>query len=553
MIEAAMPTREQKSSQGRRFTVVLVGALALWTGLVILLAYLLYSRSYWLRESDEANLREWLDESRVFRKAIPELVAEYLELRDRYQTESEESLAVRKREEITEQLRRLADPTRIYAGQLPLFPDIYCLEVSFPGTGWNSIVWKSPLPRPKSQSTSINELTYPILGAKEPRARFRCEYRLHAFNARQRETEEAQRRILSAIGIVVGLAVPAIIWVYLTVRRDRSRELARLRAEQEAEHAANVALTEQVARQNAERSAEDLQRQLLEQNLESARQESRAAEAEKSALEIKSQLFASIGIMAGSYAHNIKNLLVRPNDLLARSLSKGDLSSSQQSMLGEVKETLHTVTDRLQQILRTVRRDPTRSEYVAVELNGLLRNLVQTWAELARDKWKLSLTAEFAPGELLVDGDASHLIQTFENLIFNARDATFEMRSRLRDRAHSSSSADNDAKQAALLDAASWRGSVVVRTIRRDGQIVVEISDNGIGMSEEIRRRCTETHFSTKRDNALFEGLTAGMGLGLSFVTTVLEHHRATLQIRSSPERGATFEITFPVATGATR
>ena len=35
------------------------------------------------------------------------------------------------------------------------------------------------------------------------------------------------------------------------------------------------------------------------------------------ALELKSQLYASIGIMAGSYAHNIKNLLVRPNDLLA--------------------------------------------------------------------------------------------------------------------------------------------------------------------------------------------------------------------------------------------
>jgi hypothetical protein len=262
-----MPSRESLRLEGRRFTVILVGVLALWTGIVILLAYLLYSRTYWLRESDEANLREWLDESRVFRKAIPELVAEYLELRDRFGTEHEESPAVRKRDEIGEQLRRLADPTRIYAGQIPLFPDIYRLEVSFPGTGWDSIVWNSPLPRPKSQSTAINELSYPILGAHEPRARFTCEYRLHAFNARQRETEEAQRRILTAIGLVVGLAVPAIIWVYLTVRRDRSRELARLRAEQEAEHAANVALTEQVARQNAERSAEDLQRRLLEQNL----------------------------------------------------------------------------------------------------------------------------------------------------------------------------------------------------------------------------------------------------------------------------------------------
>ena len=41
---------------------------------------------------------------------------------------------------------------------------------------------------------------------------------------------------------------------------------------------------------------------------------------------MKSQLYASIGIMAGSYAHNIKNLLVRPNDLLARCLEADGLS-----------------------------------------------------------------------------------------------------------------------------------------------------------------------------------------------------------------------------------
>ena len=37
-------------------------------------------------------------------------------------------------------------------------------------------------------------------------------------------------------------------------------------------------------------------------------------------------------------------------------------------------------------------------------------------------------------------------------------------------------------------------------------------------MTEEVRRRCTETHFSTKRDNAIYEGNSTGMGLGLSFV-----------------------------------
>ena len=66
------------------------------------------------------------------------------------------------------------------------------------------------------------------------------------------------------------------------------------------------------------------------------------------------------------------------------------------------------------------------------------------------------------------------------------------------------------------------------------------MQDNGIGMTEEVRRRCTETHFSTKRDNAIYEGNSTGMGLGLSFVVAILEHHQATLEIESEPlRRGA--------------
>ena len=80
-------------------------------------------------------------------------------------------------------------------------------------------------------------------------------------------------------------------------------------------------------------------------------------------------MFANIGIMAGSYAHNIKNLLVRPNDLLGRCLENPSLPDEQEQMLREVRQTLGTVTERLQQILQTVRRDPSQSEMVRLELN----------------------------------------------------------------------------------------------------------------------------------------------------------------------------------------
>src|SRR5581483_5688116 len=211
-------------------------------------------------------------------------------------------------------------------------------------------------------------------------------------------------------------------------------------------------------------------------------------------------------------------------------------------------ETLGTVTERLQQILRTVRRDPTRSEASRLDLNQVVRELVHTWRELAAEKWKITIAVELAPEPLPVAGDPSHLQQAVENLLFNARDATFELRNRQRDAARRLGP-ETEARKQALIAAAGWRGQVRLRTYRDADQAVLEVSDNGIGMTEEVRRRCTETHFSTKRDNALYEGHAAGMGLGLAFVVTVLEHHRARLEIESAPLRGATFRVRLPMLT----
>src|SRR5262249_47305250 len=106
---------------------------------------------------------------------------------------------------------------------------------------------------------------------------------------------------------------------------------------------------------------------------------------------------------------------------------------------------------------------------------------------------------------------------------------------------------DGPARKQALIDAAAWKGQVTLRTWCEDSLAVLEVSDNGIGMSNEVRELCTQTHFSTKRDNALYEGYNAGMGLGLSFVAVVLDHHAAKLEIESTLLRGARFRMRFPL------
>ena len=101
-------------------------------------------------------------------------------------------------------------------------------------------------------------------------------------------------------------------------------------------------------------------------------------------------------------------------------------------------------------------------------------------------------------------------------------------------------------RKLARLRASEWKGEVVLRTRQDETWLILEVRDNGIGMTEEVRRRCTETHFSTKRGQAEAEGMAAGMGLGLSFVARVLEQHDATMEIESEPMRGASFRLRFP-------
>jgi signal transduction histidine kinase len=520
------------------------------------------------RGYDEAALREWLDEARGYRGTLREMVEDYLDqartyaivsqghprhsdkVEERELLEIQRKMAVR-REEIFEQLQTIGSPpTKRYIGQLPLFPTIYRLEVRFHLDGspmaepssvqfgvpsWRldaPITWDSGLPSDEVQYQVLEHQLWP------PFASVSVRYQLHAYNKRQRIEQAHHQRLNQLSALAIAGTVLSLSWMVIVQRRERERERQRLLARQKEDQTERLLL-------QAERRHAETERQLLEQRLATQA-------AERRALELRSQMWASIGIMAGSYAHNIKNLLVRPNALLRRCLEVDGLAPDQAMMLNEVQQTLGTVTERLQQILHTVRRDPSRAEAAILDLNAVVGELEQTWKDLAREKWKLELALEVNAEEpLWISGDVSHLQQAIENLLFNARDATFEMRNHLRDHARQAANLDSNGRRQALIAAAAWRGRVVLRTSRRDQEIVLEVSDNGAGMNEEVRRRCTETHFSTKRDNAIYEGHSTGMGLGLSFVQAILEHHRARLEIVSEPLQGTTFRIRFSAATGA--
>src|SRR5437016_7696381 len=68
---------------------------------------------------------------------------------------------------------------------------------------------------------------------------------------------------------------------------------------------------------------------------------------------------------------------------------------------------------------------------------------------------------------------------------------------------------------------------------------MLEVSDTGIGMDEETRKRCLEPFFSTKGKR--------GTGLGLAMVYGVIKRHEGAIDIQSEPGQGTTFHLSLPV------
>jgi signal transduction histidine kinase len=477
-----------------RYVGGLMPVIVLWAALAGWLAWQLYDRSRWPEAADQATMKEWLEESRTFRKSLAELAREQAGLK-RAGLFSDDH-----RSELAQQLKSLAEPTRMFANQLPSFPEVYTISVTFAD---ETVEWRSPVPKPPTGAgAGIRTLAYPP-DENDPATVIRVEYHLHALNRLQQQEADRRQTAYVAGALLVTATVLAGLFVHRFWRREHAREIDRLEALAAAEH-------------------HQLEHSLAERRLENQEHEHRT------------QLYAGIGVLAGSYAHNIKNLLVRPNDLLARCVEAGGVSAAQTAMLDEVRATLGTVTQRLQQILQTVKRDPNTRRVSPMDVSQLVTDTAAAWAVTAAQKWKVTLRAEVEPG-LTIEADESHLQQALENLIVNARDATF------------------DERKTKLLAAAAWRGDVVLRAQSRGGRTIIAVQDNGIGMTPDVKAKCLQTHFTTKRDNALYEGYSAGMGLGLSFVAMVAEHHAAAITIDSTPGQGTTFELSFSNSQALTK
>jgi signal transduction histidine kinase len=176
------------------------------------------------------------------------------------------------------------------------------------------------------------------------------------------------------------------------------------------------------------------------------------------------------------------------------------------SLLNEIESS----TSRISDLVRAI-KEYTYMDQSSVQNVDVVKSL-ETTLTILNHKLKrgVAVQRDYQPVPLLVDSFGSELNQVWTNLIDNA------------------------------IDAMSGKGELRVRTYRDDGCVVVEIGDNGPGISPEIGAHIFEPFFTTK-------SVGEGTGLGLDTVQRIVKKHRGNIQVNSKP--GDTrFRVWLPLA-----
>jgi signal transduction histidine kinase len=179
----------------------------------------------------------------------------------------------------------------------------------------------------------------------------------------------------------------------------------------------------------------------------------------------------------------------------------------------EVASLLHEIessTSRISDLVGAI-KEYTYMDQAPVQNVDIVKSL-ETTLTILNHKLKQGVVVErdYQRVPFLVNSFGSELNQVWTNLIDNA------------------------------IDAMRGKGELRVRTYRQDTCVVVEIGDNGPGISPEVKPHIFEPFFTTK-------GVGEGTGLGLDTVQRVVRKHRGSIQVSSTP--GDTrFQVWLPLA-----
>ena len=149
-----------------------------------------------------------------------------------------------------------------------------------------------------------------------------------------------------------------------------------------------------------------------------------------------------------------------------------------------------------------------------VDVNELIREMIVLLRSEA-SRYSISIRTELAEGLPKVTGDRVQLQQVFMNLMLNGIDA---------------------------MKKTNGGSELAVKSEASDGQLLISVSDTGVGLPPEQADQIFRAFFTTK---------DTGTGMGLPISRSIIESHGGRLWAASASGRGATFQFTLPVTVAA--
>lgn len=216
-----------------------------------------------------------------------------------------------------------------------------------------------------------------------------------------------------------------------------------------------------------------------------------------------------VGILAAGLAHELNNPI--GSILLAAQNAKAS-PERREECLDAILRNARRCAEVVRSVLEVSRAEPAGHE--PVDLNVIVARAALAAADEAAER-RAAVETRPEPEIASVLASAMQLEQAVTNLLRNA------------------------------IESAETGARVVVAVTGNGDHVVVEVADDGRGMSDEIQQRVFEPFFTTRQEQG-------GMGLGLSLVRAIAHAHGGSVSLASTPGEGTRVELRIPVGSDPT-
>lgn len=235
---------------------------------------------------------------------------------------------------------------------------------------------------------------------------------------------------------------------------------------------------------------------------------------------VQAQKMESIGTLASGISHDFSNIL----SIIVTGVNKLTfLKEVNKESIAEIADHIVRAANRgsalVKQLLTFAKRNEVNFETLSV--NPIILEIAKVLQQAFPQD--ISLDVRLAANLKLIKADSNQIHQVLLNLCLNARDA---MPNGGRLVIETENIATSSISHAGL-------------TIHEPECVCVKVSDTGIGMPEEMKKRIFEPFYTTKEQGK-------GSGLGLAMVYGIVESHRGVIDVVSKEGEGTMFCLYFP-------